>query len=254
MTVQYATTADIYALGLTAPAFMVRPRPLDGRQGDYLDFTTGTFALSAHGLSAQDLVRIVLIASGGAIPTGASTTRVYGLAAGSPLDFWRFQLALVSGGVPIAFSDAGTTAAGGTSAWGIQVDPEPRLNKILRSASADIDQDLTAHATPILPDPLSGLFPDKLVGIVARVAARRAIAGLQFENPAFKAASERLFAEEKRDDEQRAAWRLGQPLMPTPPDQDGIADVGMRAHNAYTSSTYGRSLTRCPPHWNRGAL
>lgn len=251
MTVQYAFPADVYALGLTAQAFVTRPRPLDGRQGDSLTPSSGIFSLTAHGLTPQDIVRIVLIASGGSIPTGSSTTAVY---YPTPLDYWRFTLSTTPNGSPVTFSDAGTTAAGGTSAWGIQVDPEPRLNKILFNASGDIDQDLTAHATPILPDPLTGLFPTKLVGVVARVGARRAIAGLQFENPAFKAASERLFAEEKRDDEQRAAWRLGQPLMPTPIDQDGIADVGMRAKNAYTSSTYGRSVSLHPPHWNRGAL
>ena len=119
------------------------------------------------------------------------------------------------------------------------------------TVSADIDQDLTAHAAPIEPDPDSGLYPEKLVGIVARVAARRAIAGLMFENAASKVASERLAAEEKRDDEQRAAWRLGQPLYPTPRDQTpDQADNAMRAGNG---SLYP-ARCRLPVAWQRGSL
>lgn len=253
MTVQYAQPQDVYDLGLTAPAFVARPRALDGRQGDYLDFATGTFALIGHGLTSLDLVRVVLIASGGGAPGGANVRTVYHPL---PIDYWRFQLSLTQSGAPVTFADAGTAPVGGTSAWGIQVDPARRLSRVLFNVSADIDQDLTAHSTPILVNPATGTYPDKLVGIVARVGARRAITGLQFENPAFKAAAERVFAEEKRDDEQRAAWRLGQPIYPTPVDQDGVADASARANNRYSSGTYTSGWTQPAPHssWSRGTL
>lgn len=246
MTVPYCEPRDVYDLGLTAQAFVVRPWPLDPKAGDYLDAATGTFSKVGHGLAADDLVRLVLIASGGALPGGASALTVF---SPLPLDAWRFRLATSPGGSAATFTDAGQSSTNGASSWGIQVDPERRLRRIILSVSADLDQDLTAHATPIERDPLSGSYPEKLVGIAARITARRAVTGLQFENAAFKAAAERLFAEEKRDDEQRAAWRLGQPLYPVPKDQtEGQADNGARAAN--------RLYAACsvPMRWVTGRL
>ena len=43
MTVLYASTRDVFDLGLTTRAFVVVPRPLDARADDSLDFTTKTF-------------------------------------------------------------------------------------------------------------------------------------------------------------------------------------------------------------------
>ena len=247
MTVAYAQPQDVYDLGLTAPAFVVRPRALDGRQGDTLTAATGVFSFAAGlGLTATDLVRLVLIAQGGSLPGGASATATY---YPLPLNYWQFQLSLTQGGAPVVFSDAGTTSPGGASAWGILVDPERRLQRIALGVSGDIDQDLVAHATPIQPD-AAGAYPEKLVGIVARTTARRAIAGLQFENPSHKAAAERVLAEEKRDDEQRAAWRLGQPLLPTPLDlTPSVGDDAARGVNRRTSSA---TTQRCG--WQRGTL
>lgn len=233
MTVAYATLRNVYDLGLTAQAFLVRPRALDPRAGDAFDFTTGIFRIVAHGLAADDLVQLVLVAAGGSLPGGANGMAVY---SPLPLDYWRFQLAASFAGPPLTFTNAGTSSRDGASAWGIQIDPERRLERIILACSADIDQDLTAHAAPLEPDPLTGEYHGKVVAIVARMAARRALAGLQFENANFKAAAERLFAEEKRDDEQRAAWRLGQPLYPNPIDQtEGSPDNTLRARNRLSS-------------------
>lgn len=242
----YATPRHVYDLGLSARSFVVRPRPLDPAQGDYLDPATGIFSMIGHDLAADDLVRLVLVARGGALPGGASALTVY---SPLPIDYWRYQLATSPGGTPVVFSDGGASAANGASSWGVQVDPERKLERILLNVSADIDQDLTAHATPLLPDPDTGLYHEKVVGIVARIAARRAIQGNLFENAAAKIPSERLAREEARDDEQRAAWRLGQPLYPQPLDQtDGVADNGARASNRLTA--------RCsrPLPWVRGVL
>lgn len=248
MAVPYATLRNVYDLGLTAAAFVTRPRALDPRAGDAFDFATGTFRQLAHNLAEDDLVQLVLIASAGALPGGASSTVVY---SPLPLDFFRFRLALSPGGPAITFTDAGTSSRDGSTAWGIQTDPERRLERIILSESASIDQDLTAHSTPLEPDPLTGEYPPKIVGIVARCAARRAMAGLQFENAAFRAAAERLTAEEKRDDEQRAAWRLGQPIYPNPKDQtDGSPDNTFRARNAQSSGC----CSRPPICWVTGRL
>lgn len=246
MTVSYATLRHVYDLGLTARSFVARSRPLDPSAGDFLDAATGTFGMAGHGLAADDLVRLVLIARGGALPGGSSAMTIY---SPLPLDHWRFRLATSPGGAAVTFADTGTSATNGASSWGIQVDPERQLERIILNVSSDIDQDLTAHSAPIVPDPVTGLYPEKLVGIVARIAARRAIQGMLFENAATKIPSERLAREEARDDEQRAAWRLGQPLYPNPVDQtEGVADNGARATNRL-SARCSRALP-----WVRGVL
>lgn len=239
----YATPQDVYDLGLTAQAFVVRPRPLDPRAGDSLDIETGTFRMIGHGLTADDVVELVLVA-GGAVPAGGAINTTY-----HPLivDFFRFRLSLTPNGAAVTFADTGTHGPSG-SAWAIQVDPERRLARSCDVVSRDIDQDLVAHATPIEPDPVTGRYPDKLVGIVARTAARRGVAGLTFDNPAFKAATERLQAEETRDEEQRGRWRAGAPLLPRPLDQTPtLADASARGAARAVSS----GVT---PNWNRGYL
>jgi hypothetical protein len=229
----YATLRDVYDLGFTAQTFVVRPRALDARAGDFLDAATGTFSMIGHGLAEDDLVRIVLVASGGSIPGGGSVLSTY---YPLPLDYWRFRLSTTQGGSAVTFSSAGTSS-GGTSAWGIQIDPERRLSRLAESMSREIDQDLTAHAdgTPLRPNPTTGLYHPKVVAIVARMVARRATRGLTFENAAFREAQERVFKEEERDEAQREAWRRGQPLYPTPLDQNEVADHGATATNSVVS-------------------
>ena len=248
MTVPYAELRDVYDLGLTAQSFVVRPRPLDPRAGDQLDFATGTFWMLGHGLDAADIVWMVLIASGGvgALPGGASSVTPY-----SPivLDGRRFRLATSPGGTAVTFANAGSSAANGATSWGLLVDPERRLQRIILAESADVDQCLTAHATPLRRD-ADGRYPQKVVDIVARGAARRAIAGAMFENAASKIPTERLDATKKDDDAQKEAWRQGQPIYPNPVDQtDGQADDAMRAQNALA-----RGSCRAPLHWQRGRL
>ena len=252
MTVLYASTRDVFDLGLTARAFVVVPRPLDARAGDSLDPTSGIFSLSGHGLDEDDVARIVLIARGGtnAIPTAAGLTErtpLYPL----PIDFDTFKLSLSPGGAPLTFSDVGTVAANGSSAWGIRVDPLRRLEALIKAESADCDQCLIAHRTPIEPDPVTHLYPQKLVDIVARGAARRAIAGAMFENVATKIPQERLDATAEQDKATKALWSSGQPIYPTPVDQtDGRADNGGQA----TSRTVGRAACSVPVNWVKGYL
>lgn len=255
MTVAYNSLQDVYDLGLTAPAFVTVPRVLNGRQGDSLAFATGVFTQVAHGLAAGDVVRLILVAQGGSLPGGASSSTIYYV---NPINYWQFTLSTSTSGGPVTFTDAGTTQAAGASAWGVLLDPERRLTRISLMVGGDLDQDLTAHITPIQPDPITGLFPLKLVAIAARMVARRATTGIEYENPAFKAAKERIYAEEKRDDEQRAAWRLGQPLYPTPNDQTGgaVPQDSMRANNRYTTGLYANGFVRGTPtpDWSRRTI
>lgn len=252
MTVPYATTRDVFDLGLTARAFVVVPRPLDARAGDSLDPTTGLFALPGHGLDDLDVVRLVLIARGGtnAIPAAVGLTErtpLYPL----PIDFDTFKLSLTPGGTALTFTDAGTTAAQGSSAWGLRIDPIRRLEALIKAESADCDQCLIAHRTPIERDPVTGLYPQKLVDIVARGAARRGIAGAMFENMASKIPQERLDATAEQDKATKADWRRGVPLYPAPVDQtDGRADNGGQA----ASRTVGRARCSVPVNWVKGYL
>lgn len=250
MTVLYASTRDVFDLGLTARAFVVVPRPLDARAGDSLDFATGTFWQSGHGMSEDDLAWIVLIARGGtnAVPGGASEAVPY---YPLPVDFRRFRLSLSPGGAVKTFTDAGSVRADGSSAWGVLIDPLRRLEALIKAESADCDQCLIAHRTPIEVDPVTGLYPQKLVDIVARGAARRAIAGSMFDNVATKIPQERLDATAEQDKATKALWSSGQPIYPTPVDQtDGRADNGGQA----TSRTVGRAACSVPTNWVTGRL
>ena len=250
MTVSYATLRDLYDLGLSARAFIVAPRPLDARAGDSLDFATGTFWQSGHGIADTDVVWLVLIARGGtnAVPGGASETTTYH---GLPIDHRRFRLSLSEGGAPVVFTDAGSVAANGSSAWGIYVEPTRRLEVLIKEESAQIDQCLMAHRTPLERDPVTHLFPEAVTGIVARAAARRAIAGMMFENAATKVPQERLDAMAEVDKATRAKWASGVPIYPTPVDQtDGRADNGGQA----TSRTVGRAACSVPTNWVTGRL
>lgn len=251
MTVPYATARDVFDLGLTARAFVVVPRPLDARAGDSLDPTLGMFWQQGNGLDASDRVWIVLIARGGtnAIPGGASElTPYYPLPVAG--DFRRFQLSLSEGGAPVTFSDAGAVAANGSSAWGLLTDPLRRLEALILAESADCDQCLIAHRTPIERDPVTGLYPQKLVDVVARGAARRAIAGAMFDNAATKIPQERLDATAEQDKATKALWSSGQPIYPAPVDQTSAADNAGQA----ASRLVGRAASSVPIHWVRGSL
>lgn len=254
MTVAYATPRDVFDLGLSAQSFVVRPRPLDPRAGDFLDFATGTFWMLGHGLSPDDIVWMILIASGGALPGGASALVPY-----SPIvvDFRRFRLALTAGGAAVTFTNTGASATNGATAWGIQVDPVRRLEANILAEAADIDQCLTAHSTPLVVDPVTGKFPQKVVDMNARGAARRSIAGMLFDNAATKIPTERLDATKKDDDAQKEMWRLGQPIYPTPKDQtDGVPDNGARANgrDGTGSLCCPAAFGSMPVRWFRGTL
>lgn len=221
----YATLTDVYRLALTARAFVVAPRPLDPKAGDSLDFATGTFSLTGHGLSGDDVVRIVVPGGGGA-PTGAPlVTPLHVL----PLDFWRFKLALTQGGAALTFADAGTFSAGyGPSAWTIQIDPEARILAHLEDTAGRINEHLTAHAPPIQPDPITGLLPPVLIGLNARMAGRAAVTSLQIETASYRVAVDRLFAQAKADGDadppaQKGSllgdWKAGKPIQPRPTDE-----------------------------------
>ncbi len=218
----YAVLQDVFDLGFTARAFVVVPRPWNsdnGRSGDSIVTASGVIRMAGHGYAASDLVEFVLVASGGSLPDGATAGA---LLSPSPVDFFRFTLSLTPGGNPITYSSSG-------AGWGLQIDPERRLQRHIDDAAARIDRALIAQAPPIKVDPITGKYPAEIVGPNARMAARSAIPTLQFENAAFRQAADRIVAMESADEKMLEEWSAGKPLLPQAVDQDTIPNDAPRA-------------------------
>lgn len=225
----YAVLRDVYDLGFTARAFVVVPRAFNsdnGRSGDALDVATGTIRMAGHGFAPTDLVEFVLVASlGGALPVGAPP----GMLSPLPVDFFRFRLAATPNGSPITLSQPGI-------GWGLQIDPERRLQRHIDDAASRIDECLTAHQPPLQVDQISGRYPAEIVGINARMAARSAIPTMQFENAAGRTAADVVRDMKKDDDIALAAWKSGKPIQPRPTDMtpkvpDNAATFGRGRRN-----------------------
>jgi hypothetical protein len=222
----YCTTDEIFTLGLSAQAFVSRPRVPDA-----VSAASATIRIKAHGLTVDDVITFEAV-SGGQLPTGISGfTPYYPI----PLSADLLHVATTPSGTPIAsWASAG-------AGWGVCVDPLRRLAAHAVEVSAEIDEHLTAHDPPILVDPVTGKYPQVLVGLSARMAARAAVTSLQIENAQYRVAVDRLMAREAQDLEILAAWKAGKPIQPRPTDEDDLANNAARAG-------YGRR----PAGWDRG--
>lgn len=227
----YATRDSVYLLGLSAQAFVTRPRPLESYGLTDFNPATGRIRLVGNGFSDDDLVYLT-VTSGGTLPGGASALTYY---SPLPLGGDLFQLAATPGGSVLTFSSAG-------NGWAIALDPLRRLDAHLEQTAAEIDEHLTAHEPPIQPDPVTGLYPKVLVGLNARMAARAAVISLQIENSAYRVARDRLEKQEAADLALLADWKAGKPIQPRPTDQNTVPDNSARAS----------SLTPVP--WRTGML
>lgn len=212
----YATRDQLFSLALAAPAFVAYARPFDA-----VDKSTATIRIKGHGLSTSDIISFEC-SDGGSTPTAISEFALYYPV---PISADLFRVATSSGGTPIAsWADAGT-------GWGIVIDPHRRLDIHLEESSAFVDEHLTAHEPPIQVDPITGTYPWTLVGIVCRIAARRAVASLETENPQYRVPIDRLLASEEADKQLLLDWKNGKPLQPRPVDENTKADNAARASN-----------------------
>lgn len=216
MTVPYATLDDVFLLGLGAQAFVSRARPVDAPAA--VNLATGVIRLEAHGLGADDMIT-ARVTSGGTLPTGIVTTAVYGVEVIS-FDLLR----ITAGGVPI------TSYVSAGSGWAVAIDPRRRLQRHILDAAAQIDDMLTGHEPPILTDPVTGLYPEVVIGLCARLAAWTAVTSLQFENAVSREAVDRLEAQIANDRERLKTYLAGRPILPRPLDQNSVPD------NAATAS------------------
>lgn len=211
----YSTLDDVFLLGLSAQAFVVLARPFDA-----VDAASATIRLKAHGLSATDVITFE-VTEGGALPTGLSAfTAYYPI----PVTADLFRVATTPSGTPIAsWVDAG-------SGWSVQIDTTRRVAAHNEECAAEIDEHLTAHEPPIQPDPITGKYPQVLVGLNARMTARAAIISLAIENDAYRVPRDRLMAREETDLKMLADWKAGKPIQPRPTDETpAIAENSARA-------------------------
>src|SRR5690606_9991887 len=113
------------------------------------------------------------------------------------------------------------------------------LDRHLEAAAARINEHLVAHTPPLAPP-----YPLQVVEINARLAARRMLTTLQFDNAAFRVSAEQLRDTSDLDEEQLQRWLRGKPVHPPADDQTpGVSDNSARA----TSS-------RAPSPWTTGRL
>lgn len=214
----YATRDELFTLALGAAAFVVYARPFDA-----VNAATATIRIKGHGFTGDDIITFEK-SDGGYLPTGVSEFVTY---TPVPISADLFQVAL-----------DGTTVTSWASAgkgWGITLDTYRRIDLHLNEASGYVDEHLTAHEPPIQPDPLTGLYPWQLVGITARIAARRAIASMEVDNQQFRVAIDRLVAMEADDRALLEAWKGGKPINPRPTDEDSTAENSARARSSRTA-------------------
>lgn len=222
----YCTRDDCF-LVLSPKAFVVRPQPIANVSAD-VDLSTGVIRLAANGLTSSDYVTLA-VTSGGALPTGLSAFTKYPV---DPVEFDLIRLRDPDTGDPI------TSYASAGSGWAIAVDMMRRLDFHRHSQAARINECLTAHEPP-LDEP----YPPHVVDINARLAVRRMLTSLQFDNAAYRVQAEELRATADQDEATLMRWLAGKPVHPRPVDQTTVADNGARA----TSS-------REPSNWTTGLL
>lgn len=237
----YATLQQVYALGLPAAAFAARPRAIESA-----DPATGILTLTGNGLAQGAFLRFVVQGAAtparpsAALPQGLSTVLMYAaqpIANSSDL----FRVAPDGGSTIASFGDAGY------GVFSIVVDPALALLQIIADESAQVDNCLTAQAPPILPDPQTGLYPQVLVGVVARRSAIRGALVLGLANADYQASFDRLISAQDFDTKRLEEWLQGRPIKPEVIDQTAVPDDAPRALS-------GRWTGPCWTPWIRPTL
>lgn len=205
----YATRDDVFQKALAAGAFVVRARPFDA-----IDIATGIITFKAHGLNALDLITLEVV-SGGELPYTLATGQPYSV---EVVSFDSLRIIDPDGGSPItSYPNAG-------QGWAIAIDPIRRLESNLDSNAGIVDEHLTGHEPP-LKEP----YPRQVVWVNAVLAAHDTVTSLQFDNAAYRVASDILEKKWDRAQGMLQTWLKGKPVQPRPTDQDTLPNTGARA-------------------------
>lgn len=221
----YCTLQQLFLLGPPAQAYAPTPRALESASP-----ATGVLTLTGNGLFEGSRLRFVVQGSAtpaqpdAALPQGLTTDLMYeALPVDDSSDLFRVQPV---GGSPItSFGDAGF------GVFSILVDPKSTLLAIIKNESSNVDNCLTAQAPPILPDPMTGEYPEVLVGIIARRTAVRAVVALGLANPEYRDSFKALREEQAFDDARLKEWLEGRPIKPQVRDQNSVPDDAPRMSN-----------------------
>ena len=202
----YCLPADLYSYGLPYGA-LASP----GRLVDSVSVAEDSITLDAHGFAAGTPVQFRAV-GGGSLPDPVASGVTY---YASPLDDWRFQVALTVDGAAIDLTTAGTT---------FQVYASLPVEATIEKASRRIDDMIPAHLVP-LSDPV----PD----IVRMTAAELAAADLLAITGG---ASEALTAVYDRAQKRIARWARNVAIRGTnapPTAQRSLSSVNARPAHAW---------------------
>lgn len=237
----YATLRQLYALGLGAQAFQARPRAVET-----VDAATGVLTLGNNGLFDGSYLRFsvqgepTLGKPDAALPDGLSASVLYeAVPVSGASDLFRVRP--YGGSTITSFGDAGS------GVFSVVVDPQQTLLLIIADESAQVDNCLTAQAPPILPDPITGEYPQILSGVVARRSAIRGALVLGGANPVYQASLDKLIEGQAFDTARLEEWLNGRPIKPEVRDQTTYADDAPRARS-------GAWTGRCYTRWVRNTL
>ncbi len=215
--VAYADETDVYALAMRAPAFVPSPRIVT------VDAASDTVLLSAHGLSLNDELRFSLegdpILGGPAtsLPSPLSATTLY---YAIPVGGDMFQVSTSANGAPVNITSTGVGVVA------ILVSPVPVIRRLCAHWSAVVDGAAVAHSPPFAQ--VDGKYPEEIVGVVARCAARGAIPVLGLNNPAFAADRQDVYSSRSYDEGRLESWRRGTPIRGVVDQTPLVADAGAR--------------------------
>jgi hypothetical protein len=224
----YATIADIYAKALRAESFVSRARVVASA-----DPIANVLNLPGHGFVAGLLPALTFLPIGAptpgafamagapAIPSGLSPSTLY---YPQPIGSDLFQVATTPTGSPVALVDAGTPL------FGIRIDVATTLGLLLVSQASVIDEVLTNYDPPILPDPVTGLYPEILVTTNARLVAQASFTVFGMAHPQYETSLAAQLAGWQED--VKAAmdrWFAGRAINVHPQDQtSGVLEGAAR--------------------------
>lgn len=212
----YAELADIYALGLAPQAFTASPRVLSE-----VTPGTGVLTLRGNGLALDAPLRFIVLSTSipgeaaAALPGGLDTSVLYDA---KPVDGSSDLLRVAPhGGAAIA-----SFTSAGVGVFGIVVDPIPTLRRLIRSTAGWLHAHMPAYATPIDRDDDDN-YPEILIQLNARFAAREALIVFGLQNPQYEAAAKAVNDRAGVDQALLIDWKKGLPIPGVTRDQTPTA-------------------------------